>query len=92
VQELNKNLVFIVWSWLVISVLLEAVLAYDLSGVVWSVRGSVEGIIALSAALPLLLVYMGLWREHIGLKMFIVVSLFFSIDLILIWTASIVHT
>jgi hypothetical protein len=89
---MNRNLIFIVWSWLVISALLEAVLAYDLSSVAWFVRGGVESVIAISAALPLLLVYMGLWKEHIGLKMFIIVSLFFSMDLILIWTASIVHT
>lgn len=37
------------------------------------------------------LYYMGLLKEHIGMKMFVLVALFFSIDLVLIWTASLVH-
>jgi hypothetical protein len=88
---MNKNLILIVWSWLIISVLLEVVVGYDISSWVWNLRGAVEGLIALSAAVPLILVYMGLWTEHLSLKMFVTVSLFFCFDLLLIWSASLAH-
>jgi len=87
----NKNLIFATWSWLVISVLLEVAVAYSLADAYWAVRGGLEGLIALLAAIPMMLVYMGLWEEHITMKMFVVCSLFFCADLILIWSASIVH-
>ena len=89
---MNKNLILLVWSWTVISILLEVAVAYNLSGILWTVRGGVETLIALTAVIPLALAYLGLWKEHIGVKMFFFVSLFFSIDLLLIWAASIVHT
>ena len=84
-------MIFVTWSWLVVSVLLEVVAAYYLSIWVWYMRGAVEGMLALSAVVPLMLVYMGLWKEHISLKMFVVVALFFCCDLMLIWSASLVH-
>jgi hypothetical protein len=89
---MNKNLILIVWSWTIVSILLQVVVAYDLSAVVWTVRGGVDFLIALTAVVPLTLAYLGFWDEHRGVKMFIIVSLFFSIDLLLIWAASIVHT
>jgi hypothetical protein len=87
----NRNLIFATWSWVVISVLLEIEAAYNLSAVMWYVRGAVEGLLAFTAVIPLMLVYMGLWHEHLSLKMFVVVSLFFCADLVLIWSASVVH-
>jgi len=38
-----------------------------------------------------MLFYMGLQDEHRSIKMFVIVSLFFCMDLLLIWSASSVH-
>jgi len=76
---------------MVITVLLEVAAIPLLSSVQWEVRGGVESVVALSAVVPLIFFYMGLWNEHISLKMFVVVALFFCADLLLIWSASSVH-
>jgi hypothetical protein len=87
----QRNLIIATWSWLVVSTLIEVAAVPYLSSAVWEVRGAVESVIALSAVVPLMLFYMGLLSEHRGVKMFVVVSLFFCIDLLLIWSASSVH-
>jgi len=76
---------------MVVTVLLEVAAIPLLSSVQWEVRGVVESVVALSAVVPLILFYMGLWNEHMSLKMFVIVALFFCADLILIWSASSVH-
>ena len=73
------------------TVLLEVATIPVLSSAQWELRGAVETVVALSAVVPLMLIYMGLWREHLGLKMFVLSALFFCADLILIWSASSVH-
>ena len=88
---MQRNTIIATWSWIVITVLLEVAAIPLLSSVQWEVRGGVESVVALSAVVPLILFYMGLWDEHISLKMFVVVALFFCADLILIWSASSVH-
>lgn len=62
-----------------------------LSSLVWTVRGSIETIVALTAVIPMILFYMGLNEEHLSVKMFVVCAIFFCLDLILIWSASSVH-
>jgi hypothetical protein len=76
---------------MVITVLLEVAAIPYLSSLQWEVRGSVETLVGLSAVVPLILFYMGLWNEHISVKMFVICALFFCMDLILIWSASSVH-
>ncbi len=76
---------------MVVTVLLEVATIPALSSSAWELRGTVETLVALSAVVPLMLVYMDLWKEHIGLKMFVLSSLFFCADLLLIWSASSVH-
>ena len=71
--------------------LLEVAAIPLLSNAAWELRGTVETLVALSAVIPLMLFYMNLWKEHAGLKMFVLVALFFCADLILIWSASSVH-
>jgi hypothetical protein len=88
---MKRDFLIAIWSWLVISTLLEVVVAYVFSGSAWFIRGSLEAVLGLSAAVPLILFYMGLIGEHASVKMFVMVALFFSLDLILIWTASLVH-
>jgi len=74
-----------------VTVLLEVATIPVLSSVQWEVRGAIETVVALSAVVPLMLIYMGLNKEHLGLKMFVLSALFFCADLILIWSASSVH-
>jgi hypothetical protein len=88
---MNKNQLIAVWSWLVLTIIIEVVASGYLSSIVWTIRGGIESLIALSAVIPLMLFYMGLWDEHISVKMFVACSLFFCADLILIWSASSVH-
>jgi hypothetical protein len=76
---------------MVVTVLLEVAAIPALSSVQWQVRGAVETVVALSAVIPLMLIYMDLWKEHISVKMFVLSALFFCADLILIWSASSVH-
>jgi hypothetical protein len=76
---------------MVVTVLLEVAAIPALSSVQWQVRGSIETVVALSAVIPLMLIYMDLWKEHISVKMFVLSALFFCADLILIWSASSVH-
>jgi len=88
---MQKNLIIATWSWIVITILIEVAAVPYLSTAQWAVRGTVESLVALSAVIPMILFYMGLWEEHRSLKMFVVVSLFFCADLLLIWSASSVH-
>jgi hypothetical protein len=74
-----------------VTVLIEVAAIPYLSSMVWTVRGSIETIIALSAVIPLILFYMGLSEEHLSVKMLVVCAIFFCLDLILIWSASSVH-
>jgi hypothetical protein len=76
---------------MVVTVLLEVATIPVLSSVQWELRGAVETVVALSAVVPLVLIYMGLGKEHLSLKMFVLSALFFCADLLLIWSASSVH-
>ena len=79
-----------IWSWLMLSTLIEVYLSsYSLLD--WTVRDSLIGAVAITAVLPMALVYLDLLGEHISVKMFMLVGVFFSLDLVLIWTASLVH-
>jgi hypothetical protein len=88
---MDRTQIIATWSWLVVTVLIEVAAIPYLSNLVWTVRGSIETLIALTAVVPLLLFYMGLWEEDRSVKLFVVASLFFCLDLILIWSASSVH-
>ena len=88
---MKRDILLAVWSWLIASIVLEAGVATYFSKVAWTLRGGLESLIALSAAVPIIMVYMGLWEEHISIKAFAVLALFFCSDLILIWSASLAH-
>jgi hypothetical protein len=88
---MNRTTIIATWSWLIITILVEVATISLLSTASWELRGAVDSLVALSAVIPLIMIYMGLWDEHISVKMFVVVALFFCVDLILIWSASSVH-
>jgi hypothetical protein len=74
-----------------LATLLEVSASYYLSSAGWQVRDGIIAIIALSAIVPMALSYLDLIGEHVSIKIMIVLGVFFSMDLILIWTASLVH-
>ena len=88
---MERTAIIATWSWMVMTVLFEVAAIPLLSSAQWEVRGAVETAVALSAVIPLMLFYMGLSKEHLGVKMFVLVALFFCADLLLIWSASSVH-
>jgi hypothetical protein len=71
--------------------ILEVLSTYYLMSIAWQIRDGVIAGIMFTAIIPIALSYMDLMGEHISVKMFMIVGLFFSMDLILIWTASLVH-
>jgi hypothetical protein len=79
------------WSWLMLATILEVSASYYLSSAAWQVKDGIIAAIALTAIVPMALSYLDLIGEHVSIKIMIVLGVFFSMDLILIWTASLVH-
>ena len=71
--------------------ILEVGATYYLSSIAWQLKDIVISGIMITAVLPICLSYMDMLGEHISVKMLMIVGSFFSMDLILIWTASLVH-
>jgi hypothetical protein len=69
----------------------ELAVTYYYTGSSWLVRDAIIGAAATSGGLAIALFYMNLLYEHRSVKLLIAVGIFFSLDLILIWTASLVH-
>jgi hypothetical protein len=88
---LNKNFTFAIWSWLIVSVLLEVSVTYYYASASWVLRDGLIATITIMAVVPMALSYLGILREHIAVKGLMLVGVFFSLDLVLIWTASLVH-
>jgi hypothetical protein len=88
---MERTTALAVWSWLVVALVLEVLADYSLKGAYWMIRDSMIALIAISAAAIFALSYLGLKSEHLGIKMLVLVGIWFSMDLVLIWTASLVH-
>jgi hypothetical protein len=74
-----------------LATILEVSASYYLASAAWQVKDGVITAIALTAIVPMALSYLDLIGEHVSIKIMIVLGGFFSMDLILIWTASLVH-
>jgi len=79
------------WSWLMLATLLEVAASYYLSSTGWILRDGIITAIALTAIVPMALSYLDLMGEHVSIKIMMALGVFFSMDLILIWTAELVH-
>ena len=88
---MNRSMTLATWSWLMLATILEVSASYYLSSAAWQVKDGIIAAIALTAIVPMALSYLDLIGEHISVKIMIVLGVFFSMDLILIWTASLVH-
>ena len=88
---MNRNMTVATWSWLMLATILEVSASYYLSSAAWQIKDGIITAISFTAIVPLALSYLDLIGEHVSIKIMIVLGVFFSMDLILIWTAELVH-
>jgi hypothetical protein len=74
-----------------LATILEVAASYYVSSSAWLLRDGIISAIALTAIVPMALSYLDLIGEHMSIKIMMALGVFFSMDLILIWTASLVH-
>jgi di/tricarboxylate transporter len=79
-----------VWVYILLATVLEVIISYVLPAG-WALRDTVIGVIAISVAAAIVLFYMELKYQPRWESLILLVTLFFVGDLILIWTASLVH-
>jgi multidrug transporter EmrE-like cation transporter len=80
----------IVWVYILLATVLEVIVSYMLPNS-WVLRDSVIGVIAITMAAAVVLFYMELKYLPRWESLPLLVTLFFVGDLLLIWTASLVH-
>ena len=88
---MNRNMTIATWSWLMLATILEVSASYYLSSAAWELRDGIIIAISLTAIVPMALSYLDLIGEHMSIKLLMLVGVFFAADLILIWTAELVH-
>jgi hypothetical protein len=88
---MKKSLILSVWAFLVAVVLLMAYSSVVLTPISIALRNFAVGIMGVAALASLAAFYMRLWEEHPWIRVIVFITLFFALDLTLIWTASILH-
>ena len=88
---MNRTMTLATWSWLMLATILEVSASYYLASAAWQIKDGIVALIMLTAIVPLALSYLDLIGEHVSIKIMIVLGVFFSMDLMLIWTAELVH-
>jgi len=81
----------VVWVYILLATILEVIAYYEIPLSSWALHDSVISIIALSSAAAVVIFYMELKYRPRWEAIFIGTTLFFVLDLLLIWTASLVH-
>ena len=79
-----------VWVYILLATVLEVIVSYVFPAS-WALRDTAISLIAISVAAAVVLFYMELKYQPRWESLFLVVTLFFVGDLLLIWTASLVH-
>ena len=79
-----------VWVYILLATVLEVIISYVFPAS-WALRDTAISVIAMSVAAAIVLFYMELKYQPRWESLFLLVTLFFVGDLILIWTASLVH-
>ncbi len=80
----------IVWVYILLATVLEVIVSYMLPNS-WVLRDTVIGGIAITVAAAVVMFYMELKYQPRWESFFLLTTLFFVGDLILIWTASLAH-
>ena len=79
-----------VWVYILLATVLEVIVA-SMFPAGWVLRDTVISVIALSVAAAIVMFYMELKYHPRWESLFLLITLFFVGDLILIWTASLTH-
>jgi hypothetical protein len=74
-----------------LATILEVGASYYLANAAWAIRDGIIAAIMITAIVPLSLTFLDLIGEHVSIKLMIILGVFFSMDLMLIWTAELVH-
>jgi hypothetical protein len=74
-----------------LATILEVSASYYLASAGWQVKDAIIAAITLTAIVPLALSYLDLIGEPVSIKIMMLLGVFFSMDLMLIWTAELVH-
>ena len=80
----------IVWVYILLATILEVIVSYIIPNS-WALRDTVIGGIAITVAAAIVMFYMELKYQPRWESLFLLTTLFFVGDLILIWTASLAH-
>ena len=80
-----------VWVYILLATILEVVSYYVIPLSSWALHDSVISIIAISSAAAVAIFYMELKYHPRWEALYITTTLFIALDLLLIWTASLVH-
>lgn len=88
---MKRSLLLSTWAFLVAIVLLMAYSSLSLSGTSIALRNFVLAILGLASLATIAAFYLRLLEEHPWIRAIIFITLFFALDLALIWTASILH-
>jgi di/tricarboxylate transporter len=80
----------VVWVYILLATVLEVIISYVFPAS-WALRDTAIGLVAISVAAAIVLFYMELKYQPRWESLFLLVTLFFVGDLLLIWTASLAH-
>jgi flagellar biosynthesis component FlhA len=80
-----------VWVYIILVTLLEVVASYVVPMSSWVLRDTIISVLAVSAAAVVVVFYMELRYHYRWESLILVTTLFYVADLLMIWTASLVH-
>jgi hypothetical protein len=80
-----------VWVYIILVTLLEVVASYAIPMSSWVLRNTLISVLAVSAAAVVVIFYMELRYHYRWESLILVTTIFYVADLIMIWTASLVH-
>ena len=81
----------IVWVYILLVTVLEVAASYLLPLSSWAFRDTIISLLAISAATVVVLFYMELKYHYRWESLILVTTIFYVADLLMIWTASLVH-
>jgi len=80
----------VVWVYILLATVLEVIVSYVFPAS-WALRDTTISVMAVSVAAAIVFFYMELKYQPRWESLFLLVTLFFVGDLVLIWTASLAH-
>lgn len=87
---MSKRGLIIAWCWIAVMIFLEVFVTLNPS-LTWASRDTIIAILSLSGIAAVAVGYMNVLKEDVSTMLIVLVGLFLAANLILIWTASLVH-